>query len=67
MDRLSNDPKFANVKVFRLDYDKQKDAMKRLKVADRATLIAFKGKTEKVRSTGETDAKALQKVFEAAL
>ena len=67
MDRLSNDPKFANVKVFRLDYDKQKDAMKQLKVADRATLIAFKGKAEKVRSTGETDAKALQKVFEAAL
>ena len=67
MDRLSNDPKYKGVKVFRLDYDKQKDAMKQLKVTERATLIAFKGKTEKTRSTGEVDPKALEKVFEAAL
>ena len=66
MDRLSNDARFKNVKVFRLDYDKQKDAMKQLKVTERATLIAFKGKTEKQRSTGEVDPNALQKIFEAA-
>ena len=47
--------------------DKQKDAMRRLKVSERATLIAFKGKTETMRSTGEVDPKALQKVFEATL
>jgi hypothetical protein len=67
VDRLSKDPRFANVKVFRLDYDKQKDAMRQLKVSDRATLVAFKGKTEKARSSGEVDPKALQKIFEAAL
>ena len=67
MDRLSNESRFAKVKVFRIDYDKQKDAMRQLKVADRATILAFKGKTEKTRVTGDTDPKALEKVFEAAL
>jgi len=66
VDRLSNEAKYKNVKVFRLDYDKQKDAMKQLKVTERATLIAFKGKAEKARSTGEVDPKALEKIFEAA-
>lgn len=67
MDRLSTDPRFAKVKIFRLDYDKQKDAMRQLKVTERATLVAFKGKAEKTRSTGEVDPNALRKVFEAAL
>lgn len=67
MDRLSNDPRFAKVKIFRVDYDKQKDAMRQLKVTERATLIAFKGKAEKMRSTGEVDPNALRKVFEATL
>jgi hypothetical protein len=67
VDRLSNDPRFKNVKVFRLDYDKQKDAMRSLKVSERSTLIAFKGKTEKTRSTGDVDPKSLEKLFEAAL
>ena len=67
MDRLSNDPQFAKVKIFRVDYDKQKDAMRQLKVTERATLIAFKGKAEKLRSTGEVDPNALRKVFEATL
>ena len=67
MDRLSTDPQFAKVKIFRLDYDKQKDAMRQLKVTERATLVAFKGKTEKTRSTGEVNPNALRKVFEAAL
>jgi hypothetical protein len=67
VDRLSTDPRFAKVKIFRLDYDKQKDAMRQLKVTERATLVAFKGKAEKTRSTGEVDPNALRKVFEAAL
>ena len=67
MDRLSNDPRFAKVKIFRVDYDKQKDVMRQLKVTERSTLIAFKGKAEKMRSTGEVDPNALQKIFEATL
>ena len=67
VDRLSNDPRFAKVKVFRADFDKEKDLLKQWKVAKQGTVIAFKGKTEKARATGDTEEEALRKVFEAAL
>ena len=67
VDRLSSDPKFANVKVFRADFDKEKDLLRQWKVTQQGTLIAFKGKTEKTRSTGDVEEAALRKVFEASL
>ena len=67
VDRLSNDPRFANVKVFRVDFDKSKDLLRQWKVSQQGTLVAFKGKTEKMRSTGDVEPEALRKVFEAAL
>ena len=67
MDRLSRDPRFANVKVFVADFDSSRELLRQWKVSQQATLIAFKGKTEKLRSTGEVAPDALRKVFEAAL
>ena len=67
MDRLSKDPRFAKVAVFTIDFDSGKKYVRQLKVTQQATLIGFKGKTEKARSVGETDPDALRKVFEAAL
>lgn len=67
VDRLSKDPQFANVTVFTIDFDSGKEHLRRLKVNQQGTLIAFTGKTEKRRSVGETDPDALRKVFEAAL
>lgn len=66
MHRLSQDPRFANVTVFTIDFDSGKGHLKVLKVTQQATLIAFKGKTEKARSVAEIDPDALRKVFEAA-
>ncbi|CAA7625109.1 thioredoxin family protein [Magnetospirillum sp. UT-4] len=43
------------LKVFRVDFDGQKDVVKELKVSSQSTLIAFSGKTETSRSTGVTD------------
>jgi len=37
------------------------------KVTQQSTLLAFRGKTEKMRSTSESDPEALRKVFQAAL
>ena len=67
VDRLSKDPRFAKVTVFTIDFDSGKEYLRQLKVNQQGTLIAFKGKTEKARSLGETDPDALRKVFEAAL
>jgi hypothetical protein len=41
--------------------------VRRFKVEQQGTLIAFKGATETLRSVGETDPDALRKIFEAAL
>jgi hypothetical protein len=67
VDRLSREQRFANVKVFVVDFDSSKDLLRQWKVNQQATLIAFKGKIEKLRSTGEVDPGALRKIFEAAL
>jgi hypothetical protein len=64
--RLSTDPEFATVKVFRVDFDSSRDVLRQWKVGQQSTLIAFKGKVERLRSIGQTDPAALRKVFEAA-
>jgi hypothetical protein len=63
--RLSTDPAFATVKVFGVDFDSSKD-LRQGRVAHQSTLIAFKGRSERRRSTGETEVGALRKIFEAA-
>lgn len=67
VDRLSKDAKFGTVAVFRADFDKDKDLLKEMKVSKQGTLIAFKGKSEKTRTVGDTDEAAIRKIFEAAL
>ena len=67
MDRLSQDPKFAKVALFRIDFDSGKDQARQLKVDKQSTFVAFKGTKETARSTGETEPKALEKIFESTL
>jgi thioredoxin 1 len=65
--RLTNDPAFAGVTVFKVDFDSSKGVLREWKVSQQSTLIAFKGTKETLRSTGETDPGALRKLFQAAL
>jgi thioredoxin 1 len=44
-----------NLVVYRVDFDKAKDVVKRLGVQRQSTLIVFKGSKEVGRSTGDTD------------
>lgn len=67
MNRLSTDARFAGVKVFRVDFDSSKALLREWKVQYQSTLLAFKGTSERLRSTGETGEAALRRVFEAAL
>jgi thioredoxin 1 len=64
--RLSTDPEFATVRVFKVDFDSSKALLRQWKVAHQSTLIAFKARAERRRSTGETEAGALRKIFEAS-
>jgi hypothetical protein len=64
--RLSTDPAFAKVKVFKVDFDTSDDLLRQWRVAQQSTLIAFKGRAERLRSIGQTEPSALRKVFEAS-
>jgi len=52
-------PEFADLTVFEVDFDSRKDVLRALDVRQQSTLIAFKGKKESARSTGETGPAAL--------
>jgi thioredoxin 1 len=64
---LEASEKFAALKVFRVDFDSQKDAVRALGARMQSTLIVFKGKTEMGRLVGETDPAAIAALLEKAL
>jgi hypothetical protein len=66
VDRLSDDPRFAKVIVYQVDFDSSKALLRGWKVSQQSTLLAFKGKTERMRSTGATAAGDIEKIFAAA-
>lgn len=51
---LMQEPKNAGFVVLRVDFDNQKDVVKRFRAQYQSTLIVFKGNKEVSRSTGET-------------
>jgi len=52
-------PQFDKLKVFVVDFDSQKDALRALGARQQSTLIVFKGAREVGRSVGETDPAAI--------
>jgi thioredoxin 1 len=64
---LKSSPEYREVAFFEIDFDTQKDALLALKVSKQSTLIAFKGKTEITRSTGDTSAAGIEKLFKSAI
>lgn len=48
-----------------VDYDKARDLRRQMNVRSQSTVIGFKGKEEKARLAGETEAGALRRVLAA--
>lgn len=65
--KLADEPEFASVKLFNVDFDSQKDVLRAFRVQYQATFIVFKGTTEVGRSTGETDPAVIRALFEKAI
>jgi thioredoxin 1 len=63
---LATDPAFADTVVLVIDYDTDKQALRDLDVRMQSTLIAFKGATERTRSTAVTSPEALRALFSSA-
>jgi len=63
---LEKTPEFTNLVVFNVDFDNQKDVVRKLGVQMQSTLIVYHGKIEKGRSTGETDPAKIKSLLEKA-
>ncbi|RED21718.1 thiol-disulfide isomerase/thioredoxin [Rhodopseudomonas thermotolerans] len=65
--RLAADPKFAKLKIFRVDFDGQKDVVKAFGASMQSTLIVFNGTNETGRSVGDTKEASIASLLAKAL
>jgi thioredoxin 1 len=58
--KLGNDARFKNLVSFNIDFDSQKDLLRKFNVQKQSTLIVFKGGKEAGRSTGDSNAASIE-------
>ncbi len=67
MAAIVQDRAFADLVVFKLNYDSQKEERRRLGVTRQSTLIAFNGRRETGRVIAQTDRAAIHALIRSAL
>jgi thioredoxin 1 len=65
--RLSSTPKFKDMVRFNIDFDTQKDLLRQFNVRVQSTMIAFKGKQEVGRSSGDTNPDSIERLLEKSI
>jgi thioredoxin 1 len=65
--QVTADARFKPLAIFTVDFDSQKDALKKFNAKSQSTLITFKGGKEAARSAGDTDAGSIKKLIETTL
>jgi hypothetical protein len=64
---LFTDPAFSRLDVYQIDFDSQKDAVRAMGATEQGTLIVYRGKAERGRSTGESDPGAIRALLTKAV
>lgn len=67
LDSLAKRPEFAEIVVFEVDFDSQKDALKTFNARQQSTLIAFRGGEETKRLVGETATESIEGLLNSTL
>jgi thioredoxin 1 len=67
LDRLTADPKFKDLKIFRVDFDDMKPVVKQFGAQMQSTLIVFKGSAEQGRSVGDTKEASIAALLDKTL
>ena len=67
LDKLTSDPKFRDLKVFRVDFDDMKPVVRQFGAQSQSTLIVFKGSAEKGRSVGDTRQTSISALLDKSL
>ncbi|SFJ47175.1 Thiol-disulfide isomerase or thioredoxin [Methylobacterium brachiatum] len=65
--KLAAEPRFKELQIFDIDFDSQKDLLRRFNARMQSTLIVFKGTAETGRSVGETQPEWIEGLLEKAL
>lgn len=67
VEKLAAEPKFKDLKIFRVDFDGMKAAVKDFKAQNQSTLIVFKGAAERGRSVGDTKQASIAALLDKSL
>ena len=67
LDKLTADPKFKDLKIFRVDFDAMKPVVKQFGAQAQSTLIVFKGASEQGRSVGDTKEASISALLNKSL
>ncbi len=67
IEKLRAEPKFKDLVIFKVNFDTQKDVMRKFHANVQSTLIAFRGVKEVGRSTGETQPEWVEDLVEKSL
>ena len=67
IESLAADPAYAEMVIFHVDFDDQKDVVRDLGAQMQSTLIAYNGQAETGRSVGDTDPKSIGLLFGSTL
>ena len=67
LSKLEGQTKFNELIVLEVDFDSQKDALRKLNVRSQSTLITYKGGKETSRTVGETAPDAIAKQLDSAI
>ena len=60
---ILKDPRFKDLVVLDVDFDKQKAVLRKLNVREQSTFVVYKGQKELGRSTGDTDKASIEALF----
>jgi thiol-disulfide isomerase/thioredoxin len=63
INELLSENEFKEINALRVDFDSQKNILKKLNVSKQSTLIIFKGGKEVARSTGDTSLWNIEKLL----
>ncbi|MEE7455384.1 thiol reductase thioredoxin [Methylorubrum populi] len=64
---LSAEPRFKDLAVFTIDFDAERDLVRRFGAQMQSTLIVYKGRAEVGRSVGETQPEWIEQLLEKTL
>jgi len=67
LDKLTADPKFKDLKIFRVDFDAMKPVVRQFGAQMQSTLIVFKGSAEQGRSVGDTKEASIAALLDKSL